>query len=238
MSIDLDQLIRGAIESTADRRAKGRTKERGPKAAPRALPQVSLLPVEVRGQGQARRIRGVLVVGVLAVGVAVGGAVAWASTTAADADARAAAATDRLSSTAAQLAKFKDVQTLQQRVALGDAAVRVGGSTAIDWQRWLGLLEADMPAGFTVTNVQADSATPFAAYAQGESPLEKPRAATVQITADTVSLDQLPVWLRQLKGLPAYADLTVNVSDSETGHTVQVTVHLTSAAYVTPLKGQ
>ena len=234
MSIDLDQIIRGAIESTAERRSK----DRRPKQAPRAMPQVSLLPVEVRGQGQARRVRGLMVVGVLAVAAAVGGGVASASATAADADARSAAASDRLSAAAAQLAKFRDVQSLQQRVALGQAAVRVGGSTAIDWQRWIGLLEADMPAGFTVTNVQADSATPFAAYEQGESPLEKPRAATVRITADTASIDQLPVWLRQLKGVPGYADLTVDVADSETGHTVQVTVHLTTAAYVTPLKGQ
>lgn len=235
MSVDLDQLIRGAIESTTVRRSKDRASKQ---TVVRRLPQVSLLPAEVRGQGQTRRARGLMIAGVLAAVVVVAAGAVSAAGVAAEADARQADASDRLSSTAAQLAKFKDVQGLQQRVALGAAAVRVGGSTAIDWQRWIGLLEADMPAGYSVTSVQADSATPFTDYAQGESPLEKPRAATVQITAETASLDQLPVWLRQLKSVPGYADLTFAVSDSDAGHSVQVTVHLTTAAYVTPLKGE
>lgn len=227
MSAEIDHLIDTAVAGAA---------VRGRRAAVR-MPQVSLLPTEIRTANHGRRARGLIVAGVLAVALLAGAAAALASTAAADADQQQADATGRLSQAAAQLARFKDVQSLQQRVALGDAAVAVGSSTAIDWQRWLDFVEADLPPGFTVTTVTADSATPFGQYAQGTSPIERPRAATVQITVDSASIDGLPVWLRRLKSLPAYADLSSQVSSTETGYTVQVTLHLTTEAYVTPLKG-
>lgn len=226
MSVDLDQLIRGAVEGAAKKHERLR------------VPQVSLLPTEIRGAGRAQRTRGLLAVGVVAAALLTAAAVTVASGVSADATARSTAATSRLSAASAQLAKFKDVQALQQRIAAGDAAVRVGGATAIDWQRYLGLLTADMPTGFTVTTVQTDAATSAGDYTQGATPLDRPRAATVVLTTATPSIVELPVWLRKLKSVPAYADATPNVSTSESGYTVQVTIHLTTAAYATPLGGK
>lgn len=228
MSTDLDSLIRGAIASTTDRRSGGHV---------RTMPQVSLMPAEISGLARGRRVRAALAGVVVLAVLATAGGVALATTVSSEADARAAAAQQRLSSASAQLAKFKDVQSLQQRIALGEAAQRVGSSTAIDWQRWIGLIEADLPAGFSVQSVQTDSATPFADYPQGTTPLDRPRAATVQLTMTAPSIAELPVWLRGLKSLPAYADATPTVTSGESGYTVLVTIHLTTAAYITPLKG-
>ena len=228
MSTDLDSLIRGAIASTTDRRS-GRSA---------VMPQVSLLPAEIRSGAQDRRVRVGLVALVAVAALATGAGFVLASDSASDAEARAATKQSELLAATAQLGKFNDIRELQQRIVLGTAALRVGSSTEIDWKRWTGLVLADMPAGFTLTGIKADGATPYLDYAQGATPIDDGvRAATITVTATTPSITELPVWLRELKGLQAYTDLSPAVSGSEGDYTVEVVVHLSPAAYVTPLEG-
>lgn len=228
--MDVDEIIKSAAKGAKEDRRAGRSHPR--------VPQVSLLPVEIRSAASDRRVRRSLIALVAVSAAGVAAATALAAGAAGDAEQRQADASSRLAVTTAQLAKFKDVQQLQQRIALGTAARRVGSSPAIDWSRWRELVLADLPYGFTVTGFTADAATPYLDYAQGDSPLEKPRAATITVTATTASLAGMPDWLRELKSLPAYADLQVPDTTSDgSRYTVNVVVHLTTDAYETPLKG-
>jgi len=199
-------------------------------------PQVSLLPRELRDAERRKQLRRMAVVAVTAVALVTGLGIALANLEAAAAQARLAEETQRTQTLSAQVQKFADVQRLQQRIALGDAAVRVGSSTAIDWQKQLTAILADMPDGYVVSTVTADGATPIADYVQGTGPLDVPRAATVSLTVTAPSIDALPTWLHDLRSLPAYGDVTPSVSTGNGGFQVLLTLHLTAKAFITPIQ--
>ena len=213
---------------------RGLELRRPPRPIAGGMPRVSLLPPVMRDAERMRGVRRVLVVVVVVTALAAAADVAGASAIAGAAEASVVAETQRSQQLGTQIAKFAALQKLQQRIALAQAAVRVGSSTEIDWQKQLNAIEADMPDGFTVTTVTADGATPIADYVQGSSPLDRPRAATVTLTLAAESIDLLPVWLRKLRSIPSYADVIPEVTAGAdgAGFTVQLTIHLNKNAIV------
>jgi hypothetical protein len=201
------------------------------------IPQVSLLPPEIRDAGAlAHHRRRLLVAVAVAVLVAIAGA-AITSAVAAGAQARLATANAETTALSAQVAKFSDIRALQARIALGDAAVKVGGSTMIDWSQRIRDIESEMPSEYTVTGITATGATPLDDYAQGTTSLEPRRAATVILTIATSTVGgEFAHWLTQLRQVPAYADATATTSSTDDGATITLTVHLTAAA-ITAVEG-
>lgn len=195
------------------------------------LPTVSLLPRELKAAARGKSLRRMFIVGVAAAVVVAGGATAGASALAAAAQSRLDSSNAQTQTLIAQLGRFRDVQLLQQDIAVGQAAVKVGSSTEIDWQAQIEAIEADMPSGYTVASIQASSATPILDYEQGTTPLDQPRAASLQMAVTTSDITTLPPWLRKLRSIPAYADATSTViSDDESGYTIQLTIHLSPKA--------
>lgn len=207
-----------------------------PKRAPRlgvgGVPQVSLLPSEVRDAGAAARHRRRLIAVVGLAAVVAAGGVAVANEAESGAQARLAATTQQSVIINRQLAKFDDVRALERKIALGRSAVKVGGATVIDWDEQIGDIEADKPAGYTVTGIDASGASPLADYAQGTTVLEPRRAATVIMTLSASSVgDEFSVWLRRLRSIPAYGDVSgATATDSAGGVTITITMHLSPAA--------
>ena len=197
------------------------------------LPTVSLLPRELKAAARDKSIRRGLIGLVVVAVVIAGGATAGATALSGAAQSKLDAANAQTQTLVGQLAKFRDVQVLQQGVNLGKAAVTVGTSTNVDWQAQIDSIEADMPSGYTVTSILADSASPIAAYAEGLTPIEQPRAASVSMTVTSSSITELPIWLRKLRSIPAYADASASVSSgSGAAYTVNLTIHLSSKALV------
>jgi Tfp pilus assembly protein PilN len=228
----LDQLVQKPDLAPAGRRAL--TLRRRPEVIiAGGLPTVSLIPRELRAAARERATRRYLIMGVVTALLVAVAATAGSTVLAGAAQARLDSANAQTQELVGQLAKFRDVQKLQRDIAAGDAAVTVVTSTEIDWQAQIESIEAEMPKGFSVTSLQADSATPVAAYGQGASPLEKPRAATVQMSVTARDISGLPRWLRMLRSIPAYADATASVlSDGSGTYTVQLIIHLSPKALV------
>jgi hypothetical protein len=224
-----DELVENH-ETVAPQR-RGLELRRRPEFVVAGLPTVSLLPRELRAAARGKSLRRGFIAGVLVAVVIAGGATAGATALAGAAQARLDSSTQQTQMLLTQLGKFRDVQLLQQSIAVGQAAVKVGSSTEIDWQAQIAAIEANMPAGYTVTSIQADSATPIIDYQQGTTPLERPRAASLQMAVTTSDITTLPPWLRKIRSIPAYADASANViSDDESGYTVQLTIHLSPKA--------
>jgi hypothetical protein len=206
---------------------------RRPRVVIGSVPQVSLLPKEIREAGSAAVKRRRLVGLVAVVAAASIAAVAAATAMNAGAASRLHDATVRTSELNGQIAKFSDIRDLEKRIALGEAAVAVGGATAIDWRQQIEDIVADMPQGYVVTSIAASGATPFEDYPQGTTPLEPRRAATVTMTIAAPSIGaDFSAWLRLLRGIPAYADANATLSTNEDTTTVVLTVHLTGKAIV------
>jgi hypothetical protein len=239
MSIeDTKRSKRAAAQHLAEAEATAKAK-----AAPRQRPvvgayaQVSLLPRELLLSDRRRLVRRRLIAGVVVTAVVVGAGVAGSAFLAVGAAADLAAQTGQQAQLAQQMQKYGAVQQLDAALALDKAAIRVGSSTAIDWDPQIDRIRRDIPAGFSIAAISTDSATPIADYAQGSTPLDAPRAASVTITAKTGSIDDLPQWIQAVTALPEVADASPAVSSGDGGkYTVVLTVHLTDKAYMTPLK--
>ena len=229
--MSLEQLVQKTDPAATRRRSL--TLRKQPEFAVGGLPTVSLIPRELRTAARERSIRRYLIIGVATALVVAAAATAGATTLAGAAQQRLDSANQQTQMLTSQLGKFRDVQLLQRDLATGNAAEKVATSTEIDWQTQIAAIKADMPAGFTVTSIQADSATIVADYGQGSSPLDRPRAATVQMSVVASDITLLPRWLRLLRSMPSYADATASVlSDGGTKYTVQIVLHLSPKALV------
>lgn len=199
------------------------------------VPQVSLLPKEIRDAAKGRTTRALLGGAVVLAVALAAGASALASVSATEAQQRLDAANTQTQTLAAKLGKFTDVQKLQQQVALGEAAVRVGTSTRIDWKQQMDAIEAEMPPDFIISAFTVDGATPMADFAQGSGALDVPRAATVTMNVDAPTINRLPYWLRLLRSMPAYADASATAEatsddDGVSGYSVTITAALSPKA--------
>jgi hypothetical protein len=232
-----------SAESTATARASVLTRLRrpvglthGPRVGVGGVPQVSLLPAEVRLAGSAAHHRRRLIAAVVVAVLIAGGSVAAASSVEDGARSRLELATKQSSVLTGQLAKFDDVRALERRIASGRAAVKVGGATTIDWARRITDIEADKPSGYTVTGIDASGASPIADYPQGTTIVEPRRAATVVMTLSTDSVgSEFSSWLRALRAIPDCTDVSGTTSvDSPAVSTVTVTIHFGPKAITTP----
>ena len=131
-----------------------------------------------------------------------------------------------------QQLQYADVREAQHQLELGEAAIRVGGSTEIDWQDYLLQLQASLPAGVTLQDVSVDSIGVMSEYAQSDVPLEGARIATLTYTAQSATLPTIPDWLDRLRGLPGFVDATPgSVTLQEGVYTASITMHIDSSAY-------
>jgi hypothetical protein len=235
MSIEDTTSKRTAAQHLADEADAGSAKQRQ-RPVVGAFAQVSLLPREMLQADHRRAVRRRLIAGVVLTAVVVAGGIAGSAALAMGASATLAQENDQAGQLAQQLAKYQPVQQLQGRLALDKAAVRVGSSTAIDWDPEIDKIRSSMPQGFTITAIATDSATPVTDYAQGGTPLDAPRAATITITAKTSSLGRLPAWISAVTALPEVADVSPSVNTADASkYTVVLTTHLTTKAYMTPM---
>jgi hypothetical protein len=204
-----------------------------------AVPRVSLMPPELgertKQLGVQRSLRMLIVVVIAVTLVAVGGA--WyLSFSAANALAEERHRTDQL---LAEQQSYADVQQIVGAVEVGEAALRVGGSTEIDWQDYLARVQASLPEGVKLNSFSVEASTVTQQYPQASVPLQGARIATLQFTATSPSLPEIPDWLNRLRELPGFVDAEPgSVSLSEGGYQVAIEMHIDAQAYTNRLTAE
>ncbi|GAB3403947.1 hypothetical protein GCM10027515_15310 [Schumannella luteola] len=206
----------------------------GPAPALALSPRANLLPPEIYDNRRKRRIRRNLRLLVFVVAIVVAGAVggSWYLGFAAQAavqDARAEV--DQLN---LDLAKFSDIRQTQTLIATGDAALQVGGSSDIDWAGYISQLQANLPAGVTITSITADSQGIEEPYTQPSTPLEGSRIGTLTFSAESPTAPSIPDWIDSLSTLPGFVDATPTSfsRDESTGvYTLELVMHINKDAY-------
>ncbi|MGN6742079.1 MAG: hypothetical protein ACTHJL_02115 [Amnibacterium sp.] len=232
---DLTKRKRGARHGADAPRAAAPEKRTRPIVGGYA--QVSLLPREMLDADRRRAIRRRLVGGVVLTAVVVAGGVAGSVALAMSAQSALAVQAHEQAQLAQRMQRYLSVEQLQSQLALDKAAARVGSSTAIDWDPQIDRIDQALPSSYQITAISTDSATPTSDFSQGSTPLDKPRAASVTITVQTTSISALPGWIASVTALPEVADASPVVSSADScKYTVVLTVHLTTKAYITPLK--
>jgi hypothetical protein len=198
-----------------------------------AAPRVSLMPPELgernRQLGVQRGLRLLMFAVIVLVIAAIGGAwyLAFSANLAMQAE------QSRTADLLLEQQQYADVQAAIRDVQLGEAALRVGGSTEIDWQDYLGRVQASLPEGVVLDSFTVDAATVTEQYPQSSIPLQGARIATLQFSAVSATLPEIPAWLVQLRQLPGFVDATPgSVSRGADGqYTASIEMHIDAEAY-------
>ncbi|MFZ7087337.1 hypothetical protein [Curtobacterium sp. RRHDQ10] len=199
-------------------------------------PRVDLLPKEVhvdrRARATARRAwLGVVVVAVVTV-LLIGGATVNSVRSGSDLK----AAQDETNSLLLQQQKYSEVRDVERQSTLIEAGQQVGGSTEIDWQKYLTEVQGYLPSDVAIGGLTIDSAVPMATFEQAKVPLQGERVATVDIKVVSASLPSVPDWTERLSKLRGYVDSTITTitkqtGDGATGYRASITLHINEKAY-------
>lgn len=222
-----------ATATTAPPVGRAPAPRKGSAAPVAAAPRVSLMPPELgmrnKALGVQRGLR-LLMFGVAALVVlAIGAAWYYSFSAAVALDIE----TSRTEDLQAEKLEYAEVQRAIDEVEVGAAALMVGGSTEIDWLDYLAKVQASLPPGVTLDVFKIETAAIGSLYPQSEIPLEGPRIATLEFTAISPGLPEVPVWLDGLETLPGYVDAVPGSVQllNEGGYTVNITMHVDSGAY-------
>lgn len=210
--------------------------KRGSRAPIHSLPQVNLLPPEVRAaRGLTRTKRWLAVVVVLALVMAVG-LVFFAVLTQRAADEELAlqqAATVRLE---AEKEQYAEVPLVLAQLDAITAARQVGMSTEVIWPGYLAAIAATAPEGTSIEMISTTGATPMVLPPFPASVLAAPGVASITFAGRSLTLPDTAAWLDGLETIPGFTDAwfsTAAITESEglVYYTVNGTVQVTDLAY-------
>jgi Tfp pilus assembly protein PilN len=198
------------------------------------LPQVNLLPPEVRAArslGVLKRWLAIALVLVLAL-IGLGyGAAYLATQSAEDELAEAQAETTRLQS---EEAKYAEVPQVLGAIDSTETARLLGMSSEIRWKTYLDAVTAVLPGGvsidqFTMTGPALDAA---AAPITATDPLQQPSIGSISFQGQSRTVPDTAAWVDALASVPGFVDpwvssVSVTEEDGAVYYSVTSTVQLT-----------
>ncbi|MDC7120793.1 fimbrial assembly protein [Cellulomonas fimi] len=214
---------------------KPRTRSGGGTALSPTLPQVNLLPPEVRAARGLRTTKRWLLIALAVTFVACVGAFGLAlisGATAATQLADAQAETTRLEQ---EQAKYAEVPQVLGALDQAQQARTLGMGADVAWKSYLDALTAVLPAGVSIDTLTVAANDP-AATAVAPNPLQDVSAGQITFTARSVTVPDTAAWLDGMSSVPGFADpwtssAMVTSDDTGTYYTVTATVQFTEAAF-------
>lgn len=197
------------------------------------LPQVNLLPPEVRAARGLRTTKRWLVIG-LGVTVAVcAGVYGLAVLDRVSAGSELTQAQDRTSALQAEQTKYVEVPLVLGALSTAQLAKQLGMSSDVDWKGYTDAITAVLPANVSVDNLSATVAT------AATPPAAPTGAASVGQIGFTVRSSVIPdtaAWIDALNAVPGLTEAwasSITIVEDESGIYYQVasTVQLTEAAF-------
>jgi len=194
-------------------RKSGPTKSKSAGTVIAGLPQVNLLPPEVRAARGLRSIKRWLVIALLATLVVCGLLYmvnVAASRSADDALLDAQAETARLT---VEQGKYAEVPRVQQQLATTETARTQSMSTDVEWKSYLDAITAVLPEGVSVDILAMNAATPMAPLgASGNMAVASPRVGEIQLTARSMTLPDTAKMIDALNSVPGLGDAWVSAA--------------------------
>ena len=216
-----------------------RRKGAGTKGAPRAgaatLPQINLLPSEIREARGVRTLR-VYLVGALAVVVAlVAGAYVVTMGQASAAEDELVAEQTRTTTLLAEKAKYAEVPVVLQQLERATESLKLAASTEILWRDYLDAIVAVTPEGTIISNVAIQAVGPVDEGPTPLDPLQGFSPARVTISAYSVTRPDTSAWLASLEGITGLDDPRLYSSarrglEPEIGYETILTIDVSASA--------
>jgi Tfp pilus assembly protein PilN len=199
-------------------------------------PRVHLLPHEVTERKKAREVRRRLLLVAAVVVVLVIAAYGIATLSLSAAQAQLAGAQTTTAQLLAQQSKYGAVTKVNSDIDSIEQSQKTATAQEILWPDTLASIEADLPAGASITAASLVVDSPLGAPAGSPAtsvPLEGPHIATVNFSI-LIQQGDIPGFLNTLPSLKGFVDATPNsITASGAGpsmYLLAVTVHLNSDA--------
>lgn len=200
-----------------------------------ALPQVNLLPPEVRAGRQLDSVKRWLALTVLVVLVLAALVVGWASMTARTAEAELADTEAQNQQLILEQKTYAEVPQVLGRLAATEEARRVATAREVLWQPYVRAIAATAPDGVGLDTVTT-TVTPDGTPPTDANPLVAGGVGSVAFTATSTTMPDTAAWLRGLDAVPGlqaawFSDATLSEEGGAVHYTVSGTVQLTADAY-------
>lgn len=184
-----------------------------------SLPQVNLLPPEIRAGRQLTSIKSWLGIGLLATLLAAGGLVVMNELALRNAESDLAKTQDDNAALVAEQAQYAEVPTLLGRLDNLTQARLTGMGSEVLWRPYIVALAATAPAGVSITNLRV--APPITDQLVATGDLSDVVIATVSFEAESATLPDTAAWLDALAPVVGLSDpefsSAIIKGDSESG---------------------
>jgi hypothetical protein len=184
------------------------------------LPQVNLLPPEVRAARGLRALKRWLVLTLLLVAVALVAAFGFSLVTAGLAQADLAEAESDTARLQSQAAKYSEVPLVLNALSDAQLAQRAGMSTDIIWRARIDAIAAVLPAGTSIANYSMSQTSPTAPQQSGTGLLVPTGIGQISFTLRSSTVPDAAGWEDAINSLPGFADAwisQVTSTEDETG---------------------
>lgn len=200
------------------------------------LPQVNLLPPEIRAARGLRATKRWLVMSLVLVVVLCIGAFGLALISGAQAAtelAEAQAETTRLQEAQAQ---YAEVPVVLAALDGATSARATGMATDVQWKSYIDAIAAVLPANVSFDTLTVNVATPMTGAPAPTDPLQQPSVGQIQFTARTSTMPDVSAWIDALNSVPGLGDAwasSATITEDESGiyYTVASTVQVKDTAY-------
>lgn len=201
-----------------------------------ALPQVNLLPPEVRAGRQLRNVKAWLAVALLLVLLVVAMGFVFATFVLRNAETELAGTQDANSALLAQQAQYAEVPQVLGEIAAVEEARTTGMATETLWKPYLAAVAAAAPTEVSLDTFSVVGATPFDPGPAIDNPLVGDVVGTLSFTARSLTLPDTAEWVANLEDVPGFTDpwftsATAAEEDGNAYFAVSGTVYLTADAY-------
>mgnify|MGYP001159375209 CR=1 FL=1 len=201
------------------------------------LPQVNLLPPEVRAARGLQSIKKWLAIAILVVLVVCALLWLWAQSVASAAQGDLERAQQETARLTTEQAKYAEVPRVQQQLAEAERARQIGMATDVVWKTYLDAIAAVLPETASIDTFAVTGATPMTAPELSADPLQAPSVGQISFGVRSVTVPDSAALIDALNSIPGFSDAFVSSvtteSDEVSGvfYGVQASVRFTTDVY-------
>ena len=200
------------------------------------LPQVNLLPPEVRAARGLVHTKRWLAIALGVVVILIGLFYAFALLARTSAENELVQEQEATSRLQAESAKYAEVPKVLNNLDRTERARTQGTSTEIMWKTYLDAITAVLPANVSIDAFAVSQATPWTQAQPNQDPLSPASVGTITFSARTTTLPDNAAWLDALGSVPNFANATftsaaVTAQTGDPYYTVSGSVQVLEGAF-------
>lgn len=201
------------------------------------LPQVNLLPPEVRAARGLRNLKRWLAMALVLVLVLCTAVFALAKLSKAAADNELTAAQAETQRLQKEQQKYAEVPRVLGALQNATTARTLGMATDVSWSSYYAAVTAVLPADVSISSLVVTTQSSSGSAAPAANPLQVPSVGQIQFTGRSTTVPNTAAWLDALNGIPGFANAWASnaaISQSQNKtiyYNVSVTVQVTPEAY-------